>query len=372
MRKIGKNSEALLNAIIDPDGELFKYREVTKRGSESNLTMKFPTLGLTWRCKDTFSHRMHFYKLQRLLDTLYLSCKMRIEFMKYGAGFHPTIEQADLLEWKAQYMDRMETIHQRVVIDYSKPENDFEYWATMWVKIKTDMLGYFWKEPNEKTIEVAMYELFDSQKFIEEETLNQCATKVMKWYNDTITLLKNHGSEKLHDMSQVMSLFRDSLLDKGNNGIQLERIIYRKMQEIVENPRRNLPPYHNLTADEVDDLQGKSTSRLPAKVYLVVLHYVDAQGHADKLDFIVQSVSDLRSSVTRKKKKRTVVVNAATTYATSPRGQSNQGISSEEKPPPCSTCGMFCRPPPEGCIMVSNGKFIARNLVGLPGAIHKP
>ena len=169
-----------------------------------------------------------------------------------------------------------------------------------------------------------------------------------------------------------MSLFRDSLLDKGNNGIQLERIIYRKMQDIVETPRRNLPPFHNLSADKVDDLQGKSTSRLPAKVYHVVLNYVDAQGHADKLDFIVQSVSDLRSSVTRKKKKRTVVVNAATTYAPSSRGQNNQGISSEEKPPPCGTCGMFCRPPPEGCIMVSNGKFIARNLVGLPGAIHKP
>ena len=372
LRKIGKNSEALLNAIIDPEGELFKYREITKRGNVSNLTMKFPTLDLSWKCKDKFSHRMHFYKLQRLLDTLHLSCRMRIEFMKYGAGFHPSIEQVELLDWKAQYMDRIETIHQRVVIDYSKPENEFEYWATVWVKIKTDMLGYFWKEPNEKMIEVAMYELFEGQKFTEGETLNQCATKVLKWYNDTITLLKNHGSEKLHDMAQVMSLFRDSLLDKGNNGIQLERIIYRKMQEIVENPRRNLPPYHNLTAEEVDDLQGKSTSRLPAKVYLVVLNYVDTQGHADKLDFIVQSVSDLRSSITRKKKKGTVMVNAAATYSPSPRQQGNQGTPPEDKPPSCTTCGMFCRPPPEGCTMVSNGKFIARNLVGLPNAIHKP
>ena len=58
----------------------------------------------------------------------------------------------------AIYMDgnRMDTIHQRVTIDDRKPENDFEYWATVWVKIKTDMLGYFWKEPNEKTIEVVL------------------------------------------------------------------------------------------------------------------------------------------------------------------------------------------------------------------------
>ena len=170
-------------------------------------------------------------------------------------------------------------------------------------------------------------------------------------------------------MAQVMSLFRDSLVDKGNNGVQLERIIFRKMQEIVKNPRSNVPPYHNLTADEVDNWKEKSTSRFPAKVYLVVLNYVDTQGHADKLDFIVQSVSDLRSSIVRKKKKGTVVVNAATTYVPSSQGQSNQRATSEDILPPCGTCGMFCRP---RCIMVSGGKLIARNLVGLPGAIHKP
>ena len=146
------------------------------------------------------------------------------------------------------------------------------------------------------------------------------------------------------------------------------------MQDVVEDPRRNLPVGHKLSNDEVEDLVGRSTTRLSEKVYRLILDYMDNQGHMKKLEFIVQSVADLRVAAPKAKKKGTAMINAAVT-----QGGSQQGIGSDSTggpgnrmADPCASCGMFCHPPQEGCILVSNGKFIPRNVASLKGAIFKP
>ena len=69
------------------------------------------------------------------------------------------------------------------------------------------------------------------------------------------------------NISLLINLFRESLIDKGHYGVQLERILFLKMQEVVENPRRNLPQFNGLTDQEIEDIVGKSTSRLSEKKY---------------------------------------------------------------------------------------------------------
>ena len=225
VKKMGKNSDALVNAVIDPNDPLFQYTITTRRGGEAALAQKFNSFGLTWQCTEEFSHRVHFSKLERNLDIMRLSCKMRVEFFKYGAGFHRSVEDSKLLDWKAQYMERILTLHERLTVDPTVPEDDFIYWAETWVKVKTDIIGYFWKEPNEKAIEVELCELFERQQFEKGDSLNKCATRLVKWFNEAVAVLKNYGSEKLHDISQLVSRFRDSLTEKGSYGVQLERIL---------------------------------------------------------------------------------------------------------------------------------------------------
>ena len=358
LRKINKNSDALLNAIIDPDYPIFKYYATTRKNGETSLTQKFSTFGLTWQVAGKFAHRVHFSKLQRSLDTMHISCKMRVELMYFSGGFHSSVTDPKILEWKE---------HNRMTIEYERPENDYEYW---WVKVKTDIIGYYWREPNEREIEGELFDLFAIQNFAIEDSLNKCATKLIKWFNDAVDLLKNYGSEKLHDISLLINLFRESLIDKGHYGVQLERILFLKMQEIVENPRRNLPQFNGLTDQEIEDIVGKSTSRLSKKVFRVILEDLDKKGHSEKLAFIVQSVADLRST-SKAKKKGIISVNAATTQPViDRRGSTNSGNG--DKPSPCTTCGMFCRPPPECCRLVADGKLVARSVAGLNNAVYKP
>ena len=238
------------------------------------------------------------------------------------------------------------------------------------MKVKTDIIGYYWREPNEREIEGELFDLFARQNFAVEDSLNKCATKLIKWFNDAVDLLKNYGSEKLHDISLLINLFRESLIDKGHYGVQLERILFLKMQEVVENPRRNLPQFNGLTDQEIEDIVGKSTSRLSEKVFRVILEDLDKKGHSEKLAFIVQSVADLRST-SKAKKKGIISVNTATTQPViHRRGSTNSGNG--DKPSPCTTCGMFCRPPPEGCRLVTDGKLVARSVAGLNNAVYKP
>ena len=272
---MGKNSAALVDAIVDPDHPVFEYTLTTRKGGETALAQRFNSFGLTWKCPEEFSHRMHFWKLQRSFDGMRLSCKMRVACFKYGGGFHGSIDESNLLDWRSQYMDRIFTMHERLTVDTTKPEDDFIYWAETWVKVKTDIIGYFWKDPNEKEIEVALYELFAKQQFPKGTSLNKGATYLVKWFNEAVSLLKNHGSEKLHDIALLVSLFRDALAEKGQYGVQLERIFHRKLQSVVEDPQRNLPPMHKLSDSEVEDLAGRSTTRLPEQVYRTLLDYMD-------------------------------------------------------------------------------------------------
>ena len=93
----------------------------------------------------------------------------------------------------------------------------------------------------------------------------------------------------------------------------------------------------------------------------------------EKLEFIVQSVSDLKSTGHKTKKRLgSTMVNVATVGSSGQQNDENPGGTGNRMPDPCPTCGMFCHPPPEGCKMVSNGKFIARNVANMRGVIFKP
>ena len=132
----------------------------------------------------------------------------------------------------------------------------------------------------------------------------------------------------------------------------------------------SLIQFNGLTDQEIDDIVGgKSTSRLSEKVFRVILEDLDKKGHSEKLAFIVQSVADLRSTSKAKKKGGIISVNSATTQPViDRRGPTNSG--SGDKPSPCTTCGMFCRPPPEGCRLVADGKMVARSVAGLNNAVY--
>ena len=60
VRKMGKNSAALVDAIVDPDHPVFEYTLTTRKGGETALAQRFNSFGLTWKCPEEFSHRMHF------------------------------------------------------------------------------------------------------------------------------------------------------------------------------------------------------------------------------------------------------------------------------------------------------------------------
>ena len=73
------------------------------------------------------------------------------------------------------------------------------------------------------------------------------------------------------------------------------------------------------------------------------------------------------------KKRQGALVNVASVNSSGQQENRNQGGNDSKMPDPCPTCGMFyLSPSTGGCKMVSKGKFIARNVAGMKGAILKP
>jgi hypothetical protein len=275
----------------------------------------------------------------------------------------------------------------------SEPETSIFYWGTVWVKVKTDVFIGFWSNPNEQEIERSIDGLLLKFGFEKDDTLNNSAHKMLTLYERLVEHQKDFGS--------VMVLTPFWLFDKikkrveGINGVgrQIVLNIEKMIDEIVDDPEKNLPKMHDLSYEEIEDIKGKSSSSLSEKVMMTVLMELARRGQECKLELVFRSHDDFQPVVSKKNRKEearggnTVMANNITMNtagvsqgrggagrgAGGRGGRGGGGGASSNYDLLCGVCGLFCKTnKTDTCKILNNGQVSIQNLLMMPLAIYKP
>lgn len=380
LKKHNKNYDALADAILDMSVPFMNYMNETKRGGEQALVGKFKSMGMDWR-HGTFNLREHFRMLDLSLDMNGVSSKQRIKMLIYTGGFSKEAEKdKKISSWKQKIMLRLGKVYERVRYDMNEvAESDFEYWTEMWIRVKMDIIVYFWQRPNEREIEKNLVALMEKTAFVEGDTLNNAAHRLLEWYNEATDFQKNTGSERADHGYWLMDKFREILRKKGILGSQLERILWTRIDLVVEDPAKNLPANHGFLDDELAEMYGKSANKLTEEVYRVILRGIDEDGHANKLNMIIQEEKDF-TLVSRKKSSsssssgKTMVVNnvKVTPKPAGGGGSSSGGGDKTKQENSCGDCGLYCHKREGKCAVFKNKKISVKDLLKMNNSMFKP
>ena len=115
---MGKHSAALVDTIVDPDNPVFEYTLSTRKGGETALTQRFNSFGLTWKSRQEFSHRMHFWKLQRSFDGMTVRA--------YGLDKGVNTNEEETFESVGDVND-----HGKSTLRSQRDEDPADYWDTI-------------------------------------------------------------------------------------------------------------------------------------------------------------------------------------------------------------------------------------------------
>ena len=172
---------------------------------------------------------------------------------------------------------------------------------------------------------------------------------------------------------------QEILRKKGILGSQLERILWTRIDLVVEDPAKNLPANHGFLDDELAEMYGKSANKLTEEVYRVILRGIDEDGHANKLNMIIQEEKDF-TLVSRKKSSsssssgKTMVVNnvKVTPKPAGGGGSSSGGGDKTKQENSCGDCGLYCHKREGKCAVFKNKKISVKDLLKMNNSMFKP
>ena len=383
LEKVGRQSRQLLNAIVEPNQNLFMWRLLSKAGSESTLASKFPRIAITWSSEFLFNWRKFFRKVDTSCDIHGLSCRQRVVFFVHTGGLKQRADdkvRPALLIW-------LGNIHKRLALDMNtEPETSLVYWAEKWVQVKMDVILHFWRNPNEQTIEDDIDKLMDGFKWEPGATLNNASGRVLEWYESALECQDDMGSVMKDTPFWLFDKLKKAVTKKGRLGPQMMRVVEQKLSEIVDDPQLNLPRQHGMSKRQVEEMRGVSPSTLSEEVYRLVLHWLGTQGHQNKLQIIIRDDEDFggmgkrtRSSnptvnvVMETDSPKLVNVVVGGQGAAKYQGKGGGGGNLPNFELLCSKCGMFCKKAAtDECRIVKGEKVMAEEILNLQYAIHKP
>jgi hypothetical protein len=250
----------------------------------------------------------------------------------------------------------------------------------------------FWSNPNEQEIEKSIDGLLTKFDFEKNDTLNNSSHKMLTLYEKLVEHQKDFGSVMVNTPFWLFEKVKKRVEVVGNGvGRQLVLNLEKMIDDIVDDPHKNLPLMHDLTDQEVEDIKGKSSSSLSEKVMMTVLMELSRRGQECKLEQVFRSHDDFQTVQSKKTKKEdskggnTAMANNITMNTsgmTQGRGGGGKGGGGRGRggggTPTnydllCGTCGLFCKSAKaDVCKVLVNGQVSIQNLLSMPFAIFKP
>jgi hypothetical protein len=270
-----------------------------------------------------------------------------------------------------------------------KPESDVLWWATVYYKVVADVFIALWKSPNETQIEVVIDVEIVKFKLESSDTLNNAAHKMWSKYETLLELQKDLGSVLVTNPFWLLAKWKHYLEKLSKVGQQWVRNFEDMLDNIIENPERYLPNSHDLSREEVADLEGKSSSSMTEKVYVLTMTEMAHKGHANKLTYILRgdeepqgrNFGDFEEKKSKRQQKKDKEETLALNVSMSPSGQYRNGAGrggggkggATNFDLLCSDCGLFCKETKDSrCIIVKGDDISVEGLLGLKHSVYKP